>query len=68
MINLSLLLMQSEEIRDVFSAFQPLQFSGFKNIGVTAINVNNKKVKECLLRKKKNNFFFVLNMIWYICP
>lgn len=45
--------MHFEEIRDVFSALQPLQFSIFKNIEVTVINVTNKNVKECLLSRKK---------------
>lgn len=62
------MLMQFEEIRDVFSALHPLQFSGFKNIEVTVINVTNKTVKECLLSREKNNLLFVLNMICYICP
>lgn len=46
----------------------PLQFSGFKNIEVAVINVTNKNVKECLLSRKKNDLFFVLNMIWHIFP
>jgi len=51
------MLMQFEEIRDVFSALYPLQFSGFKNIKVTVINVTNKNMKECLLSRKKITFF-----------
>lgn len=50
------MLMQFEEIRDVFSALNSLHFSGFKTIDVTVINVTNKNVKECLLSREKNLF------------
>lgn len=36
-----------------FFSHYPLQFSGFKNMKVTVINITNKNVKECLLSRKK---------------